>query len=143
MPIEGENTTNHLTPQEIETIKTALYFYELRLRAGGHQGYAKEVEELRTRLASFQGKPIRLTPIGESGGSELDTALQITRDDLEQALLPVTQYEETESEVVERYERRMKLTWERLYALHDAMLSGRAITLENPLWHPTPAEGER
>jgi hypothetical protein len=69
-------------------------------------------------------------------------AVQVTKEDLDRKLEPVTLCEETGSERAERYERGLQLAKERLETLWSALDGGMEVSFIESLWRTTPTEDE-
>src|SRR5437016_4969068 len=69
--------------------------------------------------------------------------VQLTKEDLDRNLQPVTLCDETGSEQVQRYEQGLKLATQRLSVLSQAVSSAQTLNFLDPLWQPTQGEDDQ
>ena len=70
-------------------------------------------------------------------------AMQVSKEDLDRTLLPVTRVDETGWELAERYEQSLKRARQRLETLWSVLSLQSELNLLDPLWKPIPTEDER
>lgn len=70
-------------------------------------------------------------------------AVQVSKEDIERTLEPVTLCDETGSEQTDRYEQGLKLAKTRLSVLSQALSSQSPLNFLDPLWKAVQSEDEQ
>ena len=103
---------------------------------------AKLEQQLKQRTQELEAAKTEYPQLQRTCASVL-RAVQVSKEDLDRALQPVTLSHETGWELAERYEQSLKQASKRLSALCSALSLQSALNLLDPLWQPLPKEDEQ
>jgi exonuclease VII small subunit len=105
----------------------------------GYHFMPKKVElqqHLRQRTQELEALKIETMQLQRINAYVL-RAMQVSKEDLDRALSPVTLCHETGWELAERYEQGLKRARQRLEMLWSALSSQSELNLLDPLWKPS------